>query len=154
MAFIHKIKCITKHVCMIFLFLTLSLSCSLVKPQIIPDKNLADAVRQELGLASNESILEEDLKELEQLIVVGREIKKLNGLEKAVGLKYLLLDRNNIKNIKPIGNLKQLTYLSLGNNEIRNIKPIANLNGLKMLSLSINPIDNITPVTMLKQLTT
>ena len=50
-----------------FLILTVSFSCSLVKPRVIPDKNLAAAVRTELGLAPNEPILEKDLRELKIL---------------------------------------------------------------------------------------
>ncbi len=75
-----------KHLYPLFLILTVFLSCSLVKSKIIPDKNLAAAVREQLDLAPNAPILEKDLRALEFLMAVGRGIKKLTGLEKATNL--------------------------------------------------------------------
>ena len=59
-----------KRFYLLFLILTVSLSCSLVKPTDIPDKNLAAAVREELGLDPNEPIFEKDLRELKRLIAI------------------------------------------------------------------------------------
>ena len=46
-----------KRIYLLFLILTIFLNCSLVKPKVIPDQNLAAAVRAELGLDPNEPIL-------------------------------------------------------------------------------------------------
>jgi len=47
-----------KRFYLLFLILTVLLSCSFVKPKVIPDKNLAAAVRVELGLNPNVPIFE------------------------------------------------------------------------------------------------
>lgn len=122
-----------KHFYLLFLILTLFLSCSFVKPKVIPDKNLAAAVRAGLGLDPNEPILEEDLRELEYLVAAGREIKNLNGLEKAVNLRSLWLGHSKITNIIPLTALTQLTYLNLSRNEIRDITPIQNMKSIREL---------------------
>lgn len=53
---------VMKRFYLLFLILTVLLNCSLVKPKVIPDKNLAAAVREQLRLAPNEPISEKDLR--------------------------------------------------------------------------------------------
>ena len=72
-----------KHSYLLFLILTIFLNCSLVKPEVMPDKNLAAAVRAELGLDPNEPILEKDLRALKRLTAMHSGIKNLTGLEKS-----------------------------------------------------------------------
>ncbi len=78
-----------KRVYLFFLMLTVFLNCSLVKPVVMPDQNLAAAVRAELGLNPNEPIFQKDLRELEFLIARHRGIKNLTGLEKAKNLQLI-----------------------------------------------------------------
>ena len=142
-----------KHFYLLFLMLTVCLNCSLVKPEVIPDKNLANAVRAELGLDPNEPILEKDLRALKQLGAVYKGIKNLTGLEKATNLRMLVLEGNEITNVTPLANLTQLTWLALKRNKISDITPLANLTQLTHLGLSSNESSDITPLTGLKQLT-
>ncbi|MYB00756.1 hypothetical protein F4X90_13925, partial [Candidatus Poribacteria bacterium] len=100
-----------KRFYLLFLIFTVFLSCSLVKPKVIPDANLAAAVQEQLDLDPNEPISEEDLRELEYLMVVGRKIKKLNGLEKAVNLRTLWLERIDIRDFSTIADLTELEKL-------------------------------------------
>ena len=123
---------------LLFLILTVFLGCSLVKPKVIPDKNLAAAVQEELGLDLYEPILEKDLKKLEYLVAVNSGIKKLTGLEKAANLRALWLPMNDIRDITPLTNLTQLTQLSLNENEVRDITSLADLTELNTLNLSNN----------------
>jgi len=115
---------------LLFLILTVFPGCSLVKPRIIPDRNLASAVRAELGLDSNDPILEKDLRELKRLTAINRGIKKLTGLEKAANLRGLWLNLNKIRNITPLARLTQLTHLELSDNEVHNITPLADVTEL------------------------
>ena len=91
-----------KRVYLFSLILTVFLNCSLAKPGVIPDPNLAAAVRAELGLDPNEPIFETDLRALERLIAMNSGIKNLTGLEKATNLQMLYLDGNPGVNITPL----------------------------------------------------
>ena len=141
-----------KRVYLLFLILTVFLSCSLAKPKVIPDKNLAAAVRAELGLNPDEPILEKDLRALKRLFAMHRGIKDLTGLEKATNLQMLYLDGNPRVNITPLARLTQLKNLSLRHNQIRDIAPLTKLTELQALILTNNRIDDITPLASLTQL--
>ena len=86
-----------KRVYLLFLILTVLLNCSLVKSKIIPDKNLAAAVREQLSLDPNEPILEKDLRALKDLFAMHRGIKDLTGLEKATNYGCYGLRRTKLE---------------------------------------------------------
>ena len=148
---------------------------------LIPDRNLAAAIRQEIGT----SITRRTLQKLTHLEASNRGIRSLKGLEHArnlrfldiggefidtlgyvnsnsvsdfsplVGLRYLAYlrtDRNGISDLTTIAGLIHLRYLFLDHNGITNIAPIAGLTELRELSLDNNGITNIVPVAGLTEL--
>ena len=150
-------------------------------PTLISDRNLAAAVREELGTA----ITRQSLRKLTHLEVANRRIRSLQGLQHAYNLRYidlgsefipgignvntnrvsdvsplvglpyfayLRLDRNGISNLSTLARLRQLKYLSLNNNAITNITPLAGLTGLIELSLDSNSITNIAALSGLRNL--
>ena len=84
-------------------------SCTSHQEVIIPDTNLAAAIRKTLNLDPNTPIQKETLKELKGLVAIGMNIKDLKGLEYATGLTTLMLSNNQINDITP---LTQLTNLA------------------------------------------
>lgn len=166
-----------KHFYLLFLILTVFLSCSLVNPKVIPDKNLAAAVRKELDLAPNAPISEKDLRTLERLIAMHRGMKDLTGLEKVKSLQILSVGFNGITNITPLTCLTQLkglglrsnrirdiapltkltelnsllTHLHLRENKIRDISVIENFKNLHLLGIKGNPIQDMTPIDRLRK---
>ena len=141
-----------KRFYLLFLILTVFLNCSHVKPELMPDQNLAAAVRAELGLDPNEPIFEKHLRELKRLFAMHSGIKDLTGLEKATNLQMLYLDGNKIANITPLARLTQLKALGLKHNHIRDIAPLTKLTELNSLDLTNTGIDNIIPLAGLTQL--
>ena len=141
---------------------------------IIPDPNLAAALRSALSLGPNARITKQKMRELTELRARNSQITDLTGLEHATGLRTLSLGdnqisdltplakltelrgislyRNQIKNLTPLAKLTQLTWLDLGGNQIRNITPLAGLTELDWLSLWENQINNLRPLVELTQL--
>ena len=123
----------------------------------IPDANLATVVREALGLDPNAPIPKKKLEALEILQALDKDIGDLTGLEKATGLKTLIIrgahDQKIIRDITPLAGLTQLTKLCLQGNKIKDIKPLAGLTQLTDLKLHNNSlIRDITPLANLKQL--
>ena len=56
-----------KHICLLFVFFIVFVSCSPPEPVEIPDPNLAAAVREALSLDPNEPITQKKLDELKTL---------------------------------------------------------------------------------------
>ncbi|MXZ01795.1 hypothetical protein F4Y93_14560 [Candidatus Poribacteria bacterium] len=120
-------------------------------PQVkIPDANLAEAVRQELGFAASTPITERTMQRLTALYASDREITDLTGLEHATGLVGLYLWENQIQDVSPLSNLTQLQELSLQANQITDITAFAGLTELRKLHLWGN---QITDISVLENLT-
>ena len=141
---------------------------------IIPDPNLAAALRSALSLGPNARITKQKMRELTELRAKNSRITDLTGLEHATRLRVLSLAdnqisdltplakltqlngislfRNQIKNLTPLAKLTQLTWLDLGGNQIRNIAPLVSLTQLDWLSLWENKINNLRPLVGLTQL--
>ena len=122
-------------------------------PQVrIPDANLAEAIREALGLDASTPITERVMKRLTTLHAPEQQIKNLKGLEHATGLIRLDLWENQIKNINFLSNLRQLQQLHLQANRIRNIKALAGLTELQQLHLWGNQIRDIGALRKLTKL--
>ena len=152
-----------------------------ITPTLISDRNLAAAIRQELGTP----ITRQSLRKLTHLEIPNRRIRSLQGLQHAYNLRfldlgsefihgigevnsnrvsdfsplvglpylaYLRLDRNGISDLSTIARLRHLKYLSLNDNVITNISAVAGLTGLIELSLDDNAITNISVVAGLRRL--
>ena len=165
------------------LFSLLLPSLSQARPVSIPDRNLAAALREEIGNA----ITTRTILNLTQLEAPNSGITDLTGLEHARNLRELNLgdeyievepwfvNSNTISDFSPIAGLTrltrlnlshcglsdasfvsgltQLTWLDLGNNSISDISPLANLRQLDQLYLWSNNISDISALVELKKLT-
>ena len=132
--------------------LIVSLGCTSNEDVTIPDATLATAVREALGLAPHAPIPQKELRKLEKLVAIQKDIKDLIGLEKASGLTDLTLESNRIRDITPLSGLTRITTLELAGNKIRDITPLTQLTQLTRLYLSNNQVSDITPLANLTQL--
>ena len=127
----------------------------------VPDRNLATAIRQEIGNA----ITTHTLLNLMRLDARNREIKNLTGLEHAHNLRELnlggeyvegewqTLNSNAISDFSPIAGLPQLTQLNLSYYGLSDVSFLSGLTQLERLDLDGNIISDISPLTELKRLT-
>ena len=151
---------------------------SLLPPPEVPDANLAAAIRDVLGLASEAPITQLDMLRLTDFVALDRKITNLTGLEFASNLNFLTLSYNQIEDIKPISKLphvwnldisgnqitdisslkgmKSLTHLSIGDNQISDISDLPSIGAFSYsgyLNIGRNPIGDITPIWKLTGLT-
>ena len=83
---------------------------------LIPDENLAKAIRNILGKPPEERIYRSDLESMEELLVPLQEIRDLAGLQYAVNLRRLDLWSNEITDISALTELPNLTWVDLQEN--------------------------------------
>ena len=123
-----------------------------VSKDLIPDPNLAAAVRETLGLAPNAPITEQVLRRLTRLKVISIRITNLTGLEHAIQLRDLNIQSSEITDLTPLEGLTQLTDLNLFQNKITSIRPLSRLINLRSLTISNNKINNVSPLAGLTKL--
>ena len=119
----------------------------------IPDPNLAQAVREELGLAPNAQITQQAMRRLRRLVVIeNRQIMNLTGLEHATELTELTIGKNEIRDVNPLVGLTKLKLLALSGNQIRDVTPLTELTQLVGLFLNGNQIRDVTPLAQMTRL--
>ena len=118
----------------------------------MPDKNLRQAVRDQLALPVDRPLLKADMKRLTGLDGGKRGIADLTGLEYATHLQWAGLSENEISDISPLAALVHLNGLWIYGNPIQDITPLANLTKLKQLNLSVCEISDIQPLANLRHL--
>lgn len=119
----------------------------------IPDKNLEQAIREEIGVSDTIALTPSHLKMLTRLKVIEQAITDITGLEYATNLEQLGLYKNyELSDIRPIADLRKLSWLSLARTQVEDLGPITNLINLKVLYLWSTPISNIGPLESLTQL--
>ena len=133
---------------------TIDISAVLPLPSVvfIPDLNLAEALRQNLGVAQGKPITQLDLLKLNELSVYNRQITDLTGIEHARHLKILSLHKCQLSDITPLSKLPNLQHLILPQCQISNLTPLIELTNLTVLDLSYNQLSDITPLTELTNL--
>ena len=125
---------------------------------LIPDANLAAAIRKTLGLADDATITVADMRQLIELDAQESDISELTGLEHATNLEKLRLFENSISDISPLSKLTNLTFLNIFDNSISDISPLSKLTNLRGLYLNNNDmsdisISDISPLSELTNLT-
>lgn len=105
------------------------------------DKNFESLIRLEINKPTGE-IGVGDVKNITSLVLTGKSILNLKGIEYFTNLHTLSLDVNRIKNIEPLKTLTDLNNLGLSNNQITDISGLKDLKYLKMMFLLGNPIDS------------
>ena len=119
----------------------------------IPDPNLRKAIREELQLAPETPITQQEMLQLMGLAASQSNIADLNGLEYASNLRSLSLWGNSISDITPLANLTELRLIDLAGNDVADISPLTNLTQLEVLNLGWNVfIQDITPLSNLTKL--
>ena len=109
------------------------------------DPHLEQAVRERLE-KPQEEITATDMELLEELILLGKGVDDLFGLEYAVNLRSLNLRSNAIIDLTPLSGLINLEELNLADNDIENLTPLRDLTGLKRLDLNLNRIGEFTSI--------
>ena len=117
----------------------------------IPDSNLRSYVAESLGVNPNR-ITRVDMRRLERIDAVYKEIESLEGLQHAPNLRLLDLDGNRISDLTPLANLTNLEELGLDRNQVSDISPLAGLINLQVLTIDENRISDLTPLASLRNL--
>lgn len=123
-------------------------------PVIFADQNLEDAVNDELGQNSGDTITEAQAASITELDAGNLGISNLAGIEYLVGLTELDLVNNSVAVVSSLSGLTNLEVLNLGDNNISNIAPLSSLENLRVLRATYNDISNISVVADLDELTT
>ena len=123
----------------------------------MPDPNLRWFVRERLEIPDNIPMTPRDLLRLTDLnirlnIRAKDVITNLQGLEYAVNLEFLNIERSNISDLTPLAGLQNIRVLKFYDGNISDLTPLAGLVKLTDLNLSQNNISDLTPLTGLVDL--
>ena len=112
----------------------------------MPDAHLAQAIREELKIPDEIPIHPGDMVGLHGLLLIERDIRSLKGLEYAMNLKFLVIDRSEVSDLTPLAGLENLESLSIVRSEVSDLTPLSVLKNLHTLKLTGNQISDITPL--------
>lgn len=114
----------------------------------MPDPILRQAVREALDIPDEIPIHPGDMTRLQNfhLIEIEHDIRNLKGLEYAVNLEFLVIDRSEVSDLTPLAGLENLEFLSIVRSQISDLTPLAGLENLRDLKLGENRIMDITPL--------
>ena len=114
----------------------------------MPDAHLERAVREALEIPDEIPIHPGDMTRLQNLLLIEIEhdIRSLRGLEYAVNLEFLVIDRSEISDLTPLAGLENLEFLDIFSSEVSDLTPLAGLENLRDLKLSNNRISDLTPL--------
>ena len=118
----------------------------------MPDPNLRQGVREELGIPDEIPIHPGDMAGLSHLLITEHNIRSLRGLEYAINLEFLHIDRGEVSDLTPFAGLENLQVLKLFGNPISDISPLAGLIGLQELHLGNSLVSDLTPLVNLQNL--
>ncbi len=108
----------------------------------IPDA----ALRRAAVWALHADFSTDNLASLLSLDASNRGIEDLTGLEVAVRLEGLFLDRNEITDISPLAGHDFLRVLTLARNRVRDWSPLASMNWLELLAVDGNSLCELPPL--------
>jgi len=127
---------------------TLHLAELVVVPENDPiqDPNLAQAIREALGMSPEETLSREQLADpsLTSLEAHDRDITDLSGIQYCISLTSLDLGENQIANIQPLAGLENLDALYLDGNRFVDVAPLQGLAKLRRLVLEDSRVDDIS----------
>ena len=114
----------------------------------MPDPALREAVREKLKIPDEIPIHLGNMPGLHELrlIEIEHDIRSLRGLEYAVNLKFLTIDRSEVSDLTPLAELENLESLSIVRSEVSDLTPLAGLKNLRDLKLRSNRITDLTPL--------
>lgn len=109
----------------------------------MPDPNLRRVVSETLDV---ESLTIADMQRLHDLVSNGDGVESLEGLQHAVNLKFLQVNKSQISDLTPLAGLVNLNTLKLDHNPISDLTPLAELMNLEWLQLHDCQISDLTPL--------
>ncbi len=118
----------------------------------IPDPNLERAIREDLGLSSEVPITQQEMLRLDKFAAKDAEIADLTGLEYAIRVREIFLERNQVRDITPLRGLTNLKVLYLSKNPISDLSPLSEITSLRTLALTHIPIEDLSILSNLTQL--
>jgi hypothetical protein len=118
----------------------------------IPDPNLERAIREELGLSSEVPVTQQEMLLLDKLADRDAQIEDLTGLEYAIRVREIFLERNQVRDITPLRGLTNLKVLYLSGNPISDLSPLSEITSLRRLDLAHIPIEDLSILSNLTQL--
>ena len=118
----------------------------------IPDPNLERAIREDLGLSSGVPLTQQEMLQLDILADRHAEIEDLTGLEYAIRVREIFLERNQIRDITPLRGLTNLKVLYLSGNPISDLSPLSEITSLQRLDVAEIPIEDLSILSNLTQL--
>ena len=122
----------------------------------MPDPALRTTVRGELGLLPDVPLTKEKILQLQVLNAAEKGIHNIRGLEFAINLRELNLNRNPITDLQPLTDLTKLERLYLSSvspNALNlDLRPLTALINLEKLSLENSQISDVSPLAGLKRL--
>lgn len=146
-------KTIIKLLCLSSFVLSLNVSAQDVEVVHIPDKNLEQAIRNEIGIPDTMPLTTAHMRMLTRLKAVKQSIADLTGLEFATNLKRLDLRGNNqLSELRPIANLTKVSWLSFSETKVQDLNPLAKLTDLATLYIWSTPVSDLEPLTALTSL--
>ncbi|NLD47272.1 MAG: hypothetical protein GX660_08735, partial [Clostridiaceae bacterium] len=103
------------------------------------DKNLESAVREQIKVQKGD-IFKSDVNSVEMLIIPGRSISSLDGLEYFENLTYLDISNNFVTDLAPLRKLNKITSLFMNGNSISDDSPVsAVFKNLKRRDFELTP---------------
>ncbi|MCM3443798.1 leucine-rich repeat domain-containing protein [Metabacillus halosaccharovorans] len=111
----------------------------------IPDSALKRAIKQQLGIQTNE-ITVTDIESLTELDASYQNITNLSGLEKAVNVTSLNISGNEFENVDVLKNLTKLESLDISLTSLTDLTPLAALTSLRNIDISYLELNTISPL--------
>ena len=129
-------------------FLIVSIGHAENETDWMPDPNLREAVREALDIPDEIPIHFGDMAGLHNLFLIEIEhyVRSLKGLEHAVNLKVLVIDRSEVSDLVPLAELENLESLSVVKSQVSDLTPLVGFENLRVLKLYENRISDITPL--------
>ena len=118
-----------------------------IEPVNIPDKNLEQVIRKQIGLPDTTPLTPIHMQMLLRLVALDASITDITGLEFATNLEILGLTNNKqLSDIRPIANLTKLKRLSFAGTKVQDLTPLAKLINLRTLHFWVTPISDLDPI--------
>ena len=118
-----------------------------IEPVNIPDKNLEQVIRKQIGLPDTTPLTPIHMQMLLRLVALDASITDITGLEFATNLEILGLTNNKqLSDIRPIANLTKLKRLSFAGTKVQDLTPLAKLINLRTLYFWVTPISDLDPI--------
>ena len=126
-----------------------------VQPVNIPDANLRAVIERALNKPAGATITNAEMATLTSLEGDGTDIRELTGLEFAINLTELHLNRNQLSDLSPLAGLTKLKYLRINKSGVTDLSPLAGLTNLEDLDISDNQLlSDLSPLAGLTNLET